>query len=396
MKTRTKLFSTLAASILCLGLFSCTSKGGESLDKDITATCKLTRSFASKTFQDDGIEEAKITGFIDGDTTNVQTLGSKVSYKIRYLSIDTPESTVGYDKWGKAASVFNEEVLSKATSVVIESKSSSPEKDSSGSRYLAYVWYKTEDSDTYRNFNLELVENGYSKNNCDTKDKYYDYFNKAEKKAMKNEAHIWGNSEDIYYSEDVTEVSIKELKANPDSYFNKETKVPVCVAFDAYVVAIDSSSARTITVEQFNEEDGKYYQYDVFVGYDGTGVYKLTSQVGNYLHFVGWPTGDGSIHGCIASPGEKSGLYTYRREIKYYKTLSNAKVTTATLADGVATFTVSANSLTYTLTLKDSTLTESKVNSYAGTYRTIKCFLPGNNMDDEQTVGFVNLLSDIK
>lgn len=396
MKIRNKILSTLAASVLCLGLFSCEG-GGEVINEiaDVTATCKLSRSFESKTFEGDGIEEATITSYVDGDTTNVTTVNSKKSYKIRYLSIDTPESTVGYDKWGKAASVYNKQVLSTATSIVIESEGSTAEKDSSGSRYLAYVWYKTADSDTYRNFNLELVENGYTRNNCTTDGKYYTYFEKAEKKASKLGLHLWGNEDDIYYSEVVNPVTLKELKDHAGEFYDKDTQIPVCVSFDAYVVSMDDASARTVTVEQFDATDKKYHQYKVFVGYSGTRVHTL-SIVGNYLHYVGWPTGEGSIHGCVALAGKKDGLYSYRIGQNYVKTLTSAKITEATLADGVATFKVRADNKVYTLTYTDSEVTEATIKAYVSSAsRTIKCFIPNNNADDEATDGYINLLTDI-
>ena len=395
MRLRTKILSALAASTLLFGLLSCT--GGDITKEDVTASCKLNRTpTASKTFDANGIEEAEIVSYVDGDTTTVRTVNSGVTYKIRYLGIDTPESTIGYDKWGKAASVYNKKTLSKATSIVIEAEKNTPEKDSSGSRYLAYVWYKTEGSDTYRNFNLELVENGYSANNTDPDTKYYEYFEKASKKAQKLQLHIWGNDEDIYYSEDIHPVTLKDLKEKASDYYNKETEIPVCVSFDAYVVKMDSSSARTITVEQYNPEDGQYYQYDVFVGYEGPRLYKIAI-TGSYLHFVGWPTGEGSIHGCVASLGDDEGLYSYRYSQKYYKLLADAVITAATLNDGVTTFTVTAAERTYTLTYTDSTLTSQEVqNLVSATKHTIKCFIPNNDADDTATTGFINTLSDIK
>ena len=114
-----------------------TSCGG---NDDITGTLKLERTATeSKTFIDNGIEECEVVSYTDGDTTTIRTKYSKKTMAIRYLSIDTPESTARYEKWGKAASKYNEETLSKATSIIVEAEGSSAEKDTNGSRYLGYI-----------------------------------------------------------------------------------------------------------------------------------------------------------------------------------------------------------------------------------------------------------------
>lgn len=44
----------------------------------------------------------------------------------------------------------------------MDSKTGKPSVDSNGTRYLGYVWYRNSESDTFKNLNLELTENGYT------------------------------------------------------------------------------------------------------------------------------------------------------------------------------------------------------------------------------------------
>lgn len=397
MKLR-KLFATIGSVFAIFGLSLLTSCGEQdpSSIEDITGTCKIQRtSISSKTFEKNGVEECEIVKFTDGDTSTVRTLHSETTYTIRYLGIDTAESTIGYEKWGKAASVWNKKILSQAKSVVIEAEKTTPENDSNGTRWLAFVWYKKEGDEDYRLYNLECVENGYSNNNCAETSKYSAYFKQAEEKAKKLKLHVHSDGEDIYYSENVQAVTIKELNDNPDAYFDKRTEIPKCVEFDAYITTWDSASARTLTVEQFDKTDGKYHQYKVFVGYSGPRLYSI-STVGGLFHYRGWTTGEGSIHGCVARLGQTTGLVSYKVSDNYMLSLEGY-ITEAELENGVATFTLKVGSVEYTLKYEDSEVSQTTIRSYkdASKKRTVKCFFEDNNKKDK-TEGFINTLADIK
>ena len=60
--------------------------------------------------------------YVDGDITHVATLNKGYTVKIRYLGIDTPESTSELEEWGKTASIYNKGVLSKAKRIILESQ----------------------------------------------------------------------------------------------------------------------------------------------------------------------------------------------------------------------------------------------------------------------------------
>lgn len=366
-----------------------TSCGGSD---DITGTLKLERTpTESKTFIDNGIEECEIVSYTDGDTTTIRTMHSKRTISIRYLSIDTPESTAGYEKWGKAASKFNESILSKATSIIVEAEGSSAKTDTNGTRYLGYIWYKTADSDSYRNLNLETVENGFSQNNCDTEGKYYKYFEKAEKKAEKNKLHIHSDPStvDVYYSEEIHKVTIKDL--NENDYYDKATDIPTCVQFDAYVTNVSGNSFQTATVENYDETTKKYYTYSVVIGY-GSNLASIV-KVGNYIKVVGWTTGEKSVHGCatnITIP-TASPLYTTLKSKNYYNNLLDVTISSVEVLNGIVTFKGTQNNKEITLTLNDSSISEEMAQKYLSSNKTVKCF-----KTDKENSYTINTLGDIK
>ena len=99
--------------------------------------------------------EVTVKSFIDGDTTHFFAEGFPNGIlKARYAAVNTPESTGKIEEWGKKASRFTKEKLQNATSIIIESDTSEWKTDSTGERYLSWVWYKAPDSDVYRNLNL--------------------------------------------------------------------------------------------------------------------------------------------------------------------------------------------------------------------------------------------------
>ncbi len=339
MNKTKKIFSFILGVAALVSFAGCNGAKEDITKVDVTASCTLKRSAKDKTFDSDGIEECVITRYTDGDTSGIKGKKSGKSYTIRYLAIDTPESTAGYDKWGKAASVWNEETLSKAESYIVEAEGSTPEKDTNGTRYLGYIWYKLPNETNYRLYNLECVENGYSKNNCPATGKYYEYFQKAHEKAQKLKLHVFGDDEDIYYPEKVNNVSLKELKANPDKYYDKSTSIPTCVSFKAYITDLGTGDFRTVTVEQYDETDGKYYTYQVVIGYSGSRIFTISTK-NSLMRFIGWTTGEGSIHGCTALAGaSEDSMYTIREMQNYYNENLSMQVTKAEVSNKTLTLT---------------------------------------------------------
>ena len=178
-------FLLITAVVLSLGLLACDKNGKIDPNKtysDVTNSCKLTANYAGKNFLKDGIGEATLTRISDGDTASFKTsIGDYVT--IRFYGIDTPESTGQVDKWGVSASLFVKGIINKDTQFVLESSTGgAPEKDSYGVRYLGYVWYRNNANEDWKNLNLLVVENGYSKQSIPNSPAYvyYPYFKNAE------------------------------------------------------------------------------------------------------------------------------------------------------------------------------------------------------------------------
>ena len=127
-------------------------------------------------------EEVTVKLFVDGDTTHFYVPDSVMEngvLKARYLAVNTPESTGKIEEYGKKASEFTKEKLSGATSIIIESETATWTPDSTGSRYLAWVWYKTDDMKDYRNLNIEILQNGLAIASNSANNQYGDYCMKA-------------------------------------------------------------------------------------------------------------------------------------------------------------------------------------------------------------------------
>lgn len=269
MKRITINIIALFILIFCsISLISCSTK-------DITGNCKLTKDYENKNFVTDGIGEATLANTTDGDTTNFY-LKTGGFVTVRYFGIDTPESTKDYDKWGKSASLYNAEILNKATKIVLEATTTPASVDSYGSRYLGYVWYQTEEHPEFRMLNLETVEDGYSENKIlEEGNEYKKYFVEAEKAAKKAKLHIWSNDVDPYYSEEILDINMKQLSENPKEYYDSYK----FVRFDAYIKNI---AAGYIYIA--NVIDGVEYS---FVIYNNMNSLASLFAPGNLIRFLG-------------------------------------------------------------------------------------------------------------
>ena len=107
--------------------------------------------------------EVTVKAYIDGDTTHFHTtpgFNDQDVLKARYLAVNTPESTGQIEEWGKKASNFTKTALKSADSIIVETDGADWEVDSTGERYLVWIWYRPAGESDYRNLNLELLQNG--------------------------------------------------------------------------------------------------------------------------------------------------------------------------------------------------------------------------------------------
>ena len=227
-------------------------------------------------------QEVTVKTFIDGDTTHFfvpESVAETGVLKARYLAINTPEVTGKIEEYGKKAAEFTKDRLLDATSIIIESDTGVWNKDSTGDRYLVWVWYKTENSDVYRNLNIEILENGLAIANSSKNNRYGDYCMAAIDKAKQDKLNVYsGKPDPDFYYGDAIELTLKELRSNLEFYNGKK------VAFNG-VITINNSNA--VYVEQYDAENEMFFGMSVYYGYGLSGKGLDILKVGNEARIVG-------------------------------------------------------------------------------------------------------------
>ena len=262
--------------LLCLLAMPALASGEAGDTVDYAAS--ITLSMASETVK----TEVTVKTFVDGDTTHFyvpETMLEGGVLKARYLAINTPETTGKIEEYGKKAAQFTREKLSNATSIIIESDNGTWNADSTGSRYLVWVWYKTEGMTEYRNLNIEILQNGLAIANSSAQNRYgtvcVNAINQA--KAQKLNVYSGEKDPDFYYGEAV-ELTLKELRCNLDAYNGMK------VAFNG---VITTSSNNTVYIEEYDPETDMYFGMAVYYGYGLTGMGLNVLKVGNEARIVG-------------------------------------------------------------------------------------------------------------
>ena len=241
MKTSVKYIALLLLVSLVAGCFAgCQPAGTEPTDPtqaplapwvDYVAQTKLNKDSATAKL------EVSVHLFVDGDTTHFNVpreISSDGIMKIRYIAVNTPESTGQIEEWGKKASNFTREKLTNAESIIIESNDTEWHKDSSGGRVMGWVWYKPQGESEYRLLNLELVQNGLSLASGATTDLYGSTTAQAytQAKAYKLNAFSGEKDPDFYYGGAIP-VDLKTLRTNTELYANKTVAFTGIIARNA-------------------------------------------------------------------------------------------------------------------------------------------------------------------
>lgn len=167
MKKQTKfvlILSIVVVMLLSLALVACDEKPGNGGGEDDTPFV----DYVSQLKFDENSETKKmvvtVKNYVDGDTTHFNDPNNELTdtgvIKARYLAINTPESTGRIEEYGKKASRFTREKLENASQILIESDDGNWNLDSTSTRYLLWVWYKTSDDAEWRNLNVEILQNG--------------------------------------------------------------------------------------------------------------------------------------------------------------------------------------------------------------------------------------------
>lgn len=226
--------------------------------------------------------EATVKTFVDGDTTHFNVPTSVIPtgvLKARYLGINTPESTGQIEPWGKKASIYTKDALTNAVSIIVESDNNGWNPDSTGDRYLVWVWYKTADMADYRCLNLEILQNGLAVASKSSDTSYANICTQILNQAVTHKLYVHSKEKDpdFYYGAAMP-ITLKELKTNIESYKDKT------VGFEGVIVR---NSGNTAYVEEYDEETGLYFGIQVYYGFnlDYFGQEILT--VGNRVLVVG-------------------------------------------------------------------------------------------------------------
>ncbi len=227
--------------------------------------------------------EATVKTFVDGDTVHFYVSDDVMPdgvLKGRFLAVNTPESTGKIEEYGKAASNFTKEKLSAATSIILESETETWDPDSTGSRYLVWVWYRTSEDAEYRNLNLEILQNGLARASNTGGNQYGTVCTSALEQAKREKLNLYSGQKDPdYYYGEAVELTLRELRTNIESYSGMK------VAFNG-IVTVDSGT-QGVYVEDFDEETGLYYGIYIYYGHGLSGAGLDILSVGNEVRIVG-------------------------------------------------------------------------------------------------------------
>ena len=286
-----KFYNKIITFLLLLCITACSALfvgcNNDNKIEEVDYVSQLTFNQSSETKK----QKVTVYNYIDGDTTHFrlsEPIDDTTILKARYLAINTPESTGKIEEYGKTASDFTHTKLARAKEIYIESNDSNWNKDSTGARYLVWVWYNTEDDSTFRNLNLEILQNGLAVASSILSTRYADVCNRALDQAKALKLNVYSEKPDpnFYYGEAI-EVTLRDLRLNIE-YFNGKK-----VAFEANIWR---SIGGTLYCEDFDEKTGRWYGMQIYNNNNGIGASaKKYMTYGNRVRIVGtvsyWETG---------------------------------------------------------------------------------------------------------
>ncbi len=262
-KTTLRILSLLLLVCTVAAFAACGEKPAENTDPnethvDYVANTKLDMNSAT--------QKQEVTwgphSHIDGDTSHFvvpTTFDPAGVVKVRYLAVNTPESTGQIQEWGKAASRFTKEKLSTAVSILIESDKANWTFDGNG-RYLSWVWYKPSADAEYRCLNIELLQNGLGVSSSASEGRYGSAAVAAIAQASREKLYMFSQQKDPEFPYGEAEsVTLKGLRTNIAYYLGKRVAVEGIITYN---------SDYTAYIESYDSETDMYYGMQVFYGYD--------------------------------------------------------------------------------------------------------------------------------
>ena len=158
------------------------------LTKNYIDQVSIDFEYKGKDFTNDGVGVVTLIRSVDGDTAHFYDLSGD-EIKVRFLGVDTPESTRTTEAWGKAASSFTASILTKAKEIVLYQEE---KKQDAYGRELAFVF-----ADGVL-VNLYLIQEAYSNSTLSSKSRYFDIFTIASLEVSKTGRRFWGELDPNY------------------------------------------------------------------------------------------------------------------------------------------------------------------------------------------------------
>jgi len=222
----------IATLLLILFLAACGSAGtttttittGTPEFIDFVEQTRLTQNYEGRFFTEHGIGQVTLANCIDGDTAHFREPGNNNLLRIRFLGIDAPESTGAVEPWGRGASSFACQRLTNAQTIVLSSNTNRPNIDSTGSRFLGWVWV---DGSL---LNLELVQESWAIVTGASRTRYASALIGAQEQARRGGERIWSEDldPDFFYGPPI-ETDLRELRhnllLNPEDLLHKRLAV---------------------------------------------------------------------------------------------------------------------------------------------------------------------------
>ncbi len=274
MNKKQTLLLLLAAALLFLA--GLVPAGAE--EEGVDWAQRIPLNFATDTLK----QQVTVKTFVDGDTVHFyvpETVQESGVLKARFLGVDTPEVTGKIEEYGKRAALFTRSKLENAVSIIIESENNQWNKDSTGDRYLVWVWYKESETGPWRNLNIELMQNGLASPKSTASTRYGDTCMAALEQAKKQKLSVYSGQKDPdFYYGDAVELTLKELRCNPEAYNG------IKVAFSGVITMNNNNS---VFVEAYDAETDRYFGMSVYYGYALNGKGLEILHVGNEVRIVG-------------------------------------------------------------------------------------------------------------
>ena len=300
-KITKKLVAFLCAALVAVPVFfavsACDPK--EETPETVDYVKQLTLDMTTDTKK----QEVTVRTYIDGDTTHFDPVGATTDFnetqgyiKARYLAINTPESTGKIEKWGKTASNFTHDTLANAESIIVESDDNKWNIDSTGSRYLLWIWYKPKGGTEYRNLNIEILQNGYALASATASNRYGEIAVAALNQAKEQKLHVYSNDVDPnFYEGGAIAIDLKELRYHVEDYLQVKVRVEGVITTDY---------GNTVYIEDYDGETDTYFGMQVYYGATASASLKKLLKIGNVINLVGSVTefnGTYQISGLTAS-----------------------------------------------------------------------------------------------